>query len=129
MYIYIPVHHSHVVLAEAGRGHQIPGNCSYRQLLSTMWTLGIKLGSFERTPVLFLTPELWLQSLTLSPYHIFILIAFFINLSSVGVTVLNGELHHTAECACHCGEEGLDEDKLLHSHNDMSCPSGSVRNS
>lgn len=76
-----------------------------------MWILGIKL-SPERAPA-FLTSEPRLQSLVPSSYHILILVALFINLSSVGVTVLNGELHHTAERACHCGEEGLDDYELL----------------
>jgi hypothetical protein len=73
--------------------------------------------------LVLLTADASLQSQTGSSYHILILIAFFIDFSCVGITVLNSELHHTAERACHCGEEGLDEDQVA-----MTCPSGSINN-
>lgn len=48
-----------------------------------------------------------LSFLTLASYHIFIFVAFVIGLPSGGVTVLDSELHHAAECAGHCREESL----------------------
>lgn len=72
VYFYICVSHACHILAEARRRCQIPWDCSYRQLLATIWVLGIEPRFSGRATSalncraisLVLTPFSWVHTLS-----------------------------------------------------------------